>query len=191
MTDRTPTGEQQDPIVESDRTDGTRQDATVTVFEAARILGVSTDAVRSRLRRGTLKGEKIESEWHIRLSDLHGTRQDGQPSPPGPRQDATDSQQDATVDRQAGQQEPDRTPTVVDLAPLTDLIERQAQELQRLTEAATMWQMRARQFEERLQALTVGETPPETVPEPPGSPQANEIKPRGLWVRLREWWGGP
>ncbi len=46
-------------------------------------------------------------------------------------------------------QDHDRTPTVVDLAPLTDLIERQAQELQRLTEAATMWQMRARQFEER------------------------------------------
>ncbi len=190
MTDRTPTGEQQDPIVESDRTDGTRQDATVTVFEAARILGVSTDAVRSRLRRGTLKGEKIESEWHIRLSDLHGTRQDGQPSPPGPRQDATDSQQDATVDRQAGQQEPDRTPTVVDLAPLTDLIERQAQELQRLTEAATMWQMRARQFEERLQALTAGGTPPETVPEPPGSPQTNDTGPRGLWAMVRRWWGG-
>lgn len=54
--------------VGGDHTDGTRQDATVeltvTVIEAARILGVSVDAVRSRLRRATL-----EDEWHVRLTD--------------------------------------------------------------------------------------------------------------------------
>jgi len=37
------------------------------VVETARILGVTTDAVRSRLRRGTIKGHKIDGEWVVRL----------------------------------------------------------------------------------------------------------------------------
>jgi hypothetical protein len=56
MADRTPTGD--------------RQDATV------RILGVTTDAVRSRLRRGTLAGEKIDGEWQVHIPASNETRQD-------------------------------------------------------------------------------------------------------------------
>jgi hypothetical protein len=192
MTERTPTGGQQDTTVKIDRTDGTRQDATVaptvTVPEAARILGVSVDAVRSRLRRGTLEGEKIEGEWHVRLPD----RQDGDRTsadPTGTRQDVAEIQQDAAVDRQAGQQDTDRTPTVVDLAPLTELIERQAQEVQRLTEAATIWQMRARQFEDQLKQLSAGETPPTTLSEAPGSPRSDDQPLQGLRAWWRRLWG--
>lgn len=76
MHDRMPTGDHQDTTVGCDRTDGTRLDVTVTMPEAARMLGVSTDAVRSRLRRGTLPGVKIDGEWHVTLDAHHDTRQD-------------------------------------------------------------------------------------------------------------------
>ena len=39
----------------------------VTVAEAAAILGVSVDAVRARLRRGTLAGEKQGRTWLVTL----------------------------------------------------------------------------------------------------------------------------
>ncbi len=42
----------------------------------------------------------------------------------------------------------------------------------------------------RIEALTAGETPPETVAEPPGSPETNEPGPRGVLDRLRRWWRG-
>lgn len=194
MSDRTPTGDHQDTTVESDRTDRTGQDATVaptvTVPEAARILEVSTDAVRSRLRRGTLEGVKIAGEWHVPLRALHDTRQDTQPSPTGQRQDAADPQQDATGDRQAGQQEPDRVATVMDVAPLADLIDHLTRRNADLAAAAAMWQTRAAHLEDRLKQLTAGETPRGAVPEPPGSPQTHDTGPRGLWHKLRRRLGG-
>lgn len=42
---------------------------TVTVAEAARILGVTVDSVRSRLHRGTLEGWKEENTWRVRLPE--------------------------------------------------------------------------------------------------------------------------
>ncbi len=54
--DRTPTGIRLD----NDRT-------AVTIAEAARVLGLSTDAVRKRLQRGTIAGEKIGDTWRVFL----------------------------------------------------------------------------------------------------------------------------
>ena len=172
--DRTPTDEQQD----ADRPDVTRQDATVGVVEAAQLLGTTTDAVRARLRRGTLQGHKVDGEWQVII-----------PAPTVGQQDATEHQQDATADRQDVQQSGDRTPTV-DLAPLADLIERQANELADLREAATIWQVRARQAEEQLKVLTAGNVAPETSPEALESPQTNESEPQGFWARVRRLWRG-
>jgi len=56
--DRTPTGVRLD----TDRT-------AVTIAEAARVLGLSTDAVRKRLQRGTLAGAKIGDGWRVFLDD--------------------------------------------------------------------------------------------------------------------------
>lgn len=191
MADRNPTGDQQDTTVEHDSPDGTRQDATVaptvTVPEAARILGVSTDAVRSRLRRGTLLGMKVASEWHVPLSALHDTRQDAQPSPTGTQQDTPDPQQDATVERQEERREPDRIATVVDVAPLADLIDDLTRRNADLAAAAAMWQTRAAHLEDRLKQLAPGEIVSQTVPEPPGSPRSDEAGPRGLLDLLRRW----
>lgn len=80
----------------------------VTVGEAAAILGVSVDAVRARLRRGTLDGEKVGATWYVSLDnrqDATGHRQDTQkPSsretvgttgqPAGHRQDTDRTRQD-------------------------------------------------------------------------------------------------
>ena len=56
--DRTPTGIRLD----NDRT-------AVTIAEAARVLGLSTDAVRKHLQLGTIAGEKIGDTWRVFLED--------------------------------------------------------------------------------------------------------------------------
>jgi len=45
------------------------------------------------------------------------------------------------------------------LRPLVDHIAALESQIQQLTEVSTMWQFRTRQLEERLQAITAGETP--------------------------------
>jgi hypothetical protein len=172
--DRTPTDEQQD----ADRPDVTRQDATVGVVEAAHLLGTTTDAVRARLRRGTLQGHKVNGEWQVII-----------PAHPVGQQDATERQQDATVDRQDAQQSGDRTPTI-DLAPLADVIDDLTRRNADLAATAAMWQTRAAHLEDQLKQLTAGETPPGTAPEPPGSTETNETGPRGVLDRVRRWLSG-
>lgn len=94
------------------------------------------------------------------------------------------------------QQSVDRTPTV-DLAPLADLIERQAKELADLLEAAVIWQVRARQAEEQLKQLTAGNVAPESAPEPntvdaegPQLLQESDPAPTGLVAWWKRLWGG-
>src|SRR5688572_5340920 len=62
----------------------------ITISEAARQLGLSTDAIRSRLHRGTLPGRKVDGNWQVFLA---------RPSAP-------------TVDQPGS----DRAPTVADRA---------------------------------------------------------------------------
>ena len=126
MSDTTATGSPETP-------DRQRQATTVSVAEAAHALGISHDALRSRLRRGTLDGFKDGDEWRVVLPA------DRQPTGNAPHQQAATGR-----------------PTGNDLAPLVDLIERQAAELQRLIETSTMWSIRARQAEEQLKALGSG-----------------------------------
>jgi len=153
-TNTTPTAMQQD-------TDTTRQDATVGVVEAARLLGVSTDAVRARLRRGSLQGHKVEGEWQVHI-----------PAHPVGRQSHP-------VGRQGAQQSANRMPTF-DLTPLADLIERQARDLADARAAAMLWQERARVLGDRLLAIEPGTGAVE------GSP-ANDRGASGVlaWVRRR------
>ena len=68
---------------------GQRPDAAGTplpVAEAAHRLGVTPDAVRKKLQRGTLPGEKVAGEWRVFLPEPDA----GQDS----RQDATETRQD-------------------------------------------------------------------------------------------------
>ena len=170
-TDRTPTDAQQEGRQDTDRPDVTRQDATVGVVEAAHLLGTTTDAVRARLRRGTLQGHKVDGEWHVVV-----------PAP-------TVDQQDATADRQDARQSGDRMPTV-DLAPLTDLIDDLTRRNADIAAAAAMWQTRAAHLENELKQLTAGNVASETSPESVESSQANETEPHGVWDRVRRFWRG-
>ena len=71
MTDTTPTR----PRHDTDR-------EAVSPTEAAHRLGVTPDAVRARLRRGTLPGERVDGEWRV-----HMPRRP-EPPPPSARRDA-------------------------------------------------------------------------------------------------------
>ncbi len=148
--------------------------ALLTLEEAAAALGITVNAVRQRIKRGTLIGIKTDAGW---LVDMVATNQESGTDRPTTR--PTNHTPTPT----------DHQPTI-DLAPLVSHIATLEDQVQRLTEASTMWQMRARQFEERLQALTAGETPRGGVPEPPRSTETSDTRLRGLRDRLRRWLGG-
>jgi len=78
----------------------------------------------------------------------------------------------------------------VDLAPLADLIERQAKELADLREAAAIWQVRARQAEEQLKVLTAGNVAPDNAPEATESPESDGSTPTCIWTWVRRVWRG-
>jgi len=133
------------------------------VPEAARALGISERAVRKRITAGTLAAEKAGPAWVVALPAGTGAVPGAvpgagvaEPAVPGAAQGAG-----------AGG---------TDLAPLADLIERQGEAIQRLTEAATAWQFRALRAEGQLKALEAGPIPPSpdrTGPDAPRTPPAS------------------
>jgi hypothetical protein len=158
--------------------DRQRQVTTVSVAEAAHALGISHDALRSRLRRGTLEGFKDGDEWRVVLPV------DRQPTGDMPPQQAATG--NATG-----------SPTGNDLSPLVDLVERQAAELQRLAASNAMWQTRAAHLENQLLQLTAGNVAPDNTPEAdtvdadgPQLPQESEPAPTGVLAWLKRMWGG-
>jgi len=99
MTDATwtPSGRQQPDGADAAWTD---------LSAAAARLGISPDATRKRLERGTLRGEKRSGRWYVWLPGL-----DRQPDTP----DAAWTPADAMPSDTAGQQDATRTPA--DAAP--------------------------------------------------------------------------
>ncbi len=94
MTDSPPTADQQD----ADR----RGSRGLSVAAAADRLGLTPDAVRGRLHRGTLAGEKVGTEWRVFLPTVEATagRQATQQSPTAGQQDTTADRQATAVERQ-------------------------------------------------------------------------------------------
>ncbi len=159
-TDRTSTGHQQ----------ATNGRSTVTVSEAAAALGISPDAVRGRLQRGTLEGEKVKGTWHISLptpSEPTGDQQ-GIDGPP------TGHRRDALVAHLEGE--------VTYLRERLEEADRQRGYLQQQLEAE-------RQRADLLQALGTGTTS-ETAPEGPGSPERDGSTPTGIWTWVKRVWRG-
>jgi len=160
MNDRTPTGH---------RRAGNRR-PTVTVSEAAAVLGISPDAVRGRLQRGTLAGEKVKGTWHISLptpSEPTGDQQAIDGPPPG-------HQRDALVAHLEGE--------VTYLRERLEEADRQRGSLQQQLE-------QERQRADVLQALGTGTTS-DTSPEAVESPRTNETAPTGIWAWVKQWWSG-
>ncbi len=183
MSDRRPTDQGQTPDAMGDTTPTDRRQTAMTVADAAQALGLTSDAIRAKIRRGTMSGFKADDDtWRVIVD---------QPVDATP----TDSgQTDGTTSDSRGQ-------TVTD--PPTDahihLIEHMRDEIEYLrTELAQRSHELATERERsdvlqrealgRIEALTAGERPRGAAPEPPGSPQTNETGPQGVWDRLRAWW---
>ena len=161
MSDTTPTGQRQ----------GTGRTPTVTVSEAAAVLGISPDAVRGRLQRGTLVGQKIAGTWHVHLS-TDGSSTGDQRVMDGP---ATGHRQDALVAHLEGE-----------VAYLRERLEeadrQQAQMLGQLAEE------RQRADVLQLRAIGTGETSPNTPSEAPGSSESDDQPLQGVRAWWKRWW---
>src|SRR5205814_951744 len=46
-----------------------------TIAQAATLLGTSRDAIRQRIRRGTLRSEKADGRWYVYLSEESATEE--------------------------------------------------------------------------------------------------------------------
>ena len=160
--------------VDQPATDQPTTPALVSLEDAADTLGITVNAVRQRIKRGTLTGIKTDAGW---LVDMVATDQESGTDRPTTR--PTNHTSAAT----------DHRPTI-DLAPLVDHIATLEDQVQRLAESNTMWQIRARQAEEQLKQLSAGNVAPENLPEAVESPQANETDPQGFWERVRQFWRG-
>ena len=163
-----------------DTTDRATRHDVVSVNEAAVALGITPDSVRARLRRGSLAGEKQGTTWMVHLDPSSARDEDGR------RATRHDTPRDAT--RQRDTTARDR-PTI-DLAPLVSHIATLEDQVQRLTEASTLWQERARSLEQRLLAIEAGNVAPETAPELPRSSPANDRGTGGVLAWVRRLWTG-
>ena len=148
------------------------QAAPLSARQAAAYLSVNEKTIRRWIDRGELPATKDASgAYRILPADLEHHRS-GQAAP-APRQDAAPAADmfAPTMPQAAPDAAPRAAP--VDLAPLVDHIASLEDRVQRLTEASTMWQIRAIQAEEKLKQLTAGAD----APQPPTEPQ--EASPEG------------
>jgi len=151
-----------------------------TLEEAATALEITVNAVRQRLKRGTLTGIKTNNGW---LVDMVATNQ--RPATDRPSGRPTNHATTQATDQ----------PTI-DLAPLVSHIAALEDQVQRLTEASTMWQIRARQAEEQLKQLMAGNVVSDNAPqsntvdaERPQLLQESDPGPTGVLAWWKRLWG--
>ena len=109
MTDQPP--DQVTDHADQEPTDQPTTPAPVPIEEAAAALGITVNAVRQRLKRGTLTGIKTDAGWLVDILPTdHRPTTDQQPT----------DRPTTTINQR---------PTTVDLTPLTELIDRQGREL--------------------------------------------------------------
>jgi hypothetical protein len=158
-------------------TDQPPMPALQTLDEAATDLGITVNAVRQRIKRGTLIGIKTDTGW---LVDI-----DHRPATDRPMVGATGQPTNHAT------KPTDQQPTI-DLAPLAEVIDDLTRRNAELAAAAAMWQTRAAHLEGQLKQLGTGETRPDTSSEAPGSPKSDDQSSQGLRT-LRAWlrrlWG--
>ncbi len=161
----------------------TTDPAPVPIEEAAARLGITVNAVRQRIKRGTVEGYKTPAGWVVVVEQP--TTDQGPTDRPTRSADHTTrptSQRPTTTD-QAGN---------VDLAPLAAVIADLTRENRQLAEAAAIWQVRAVQAEERLKQLTAGDdTPPDAphaAPEPHHGAQPANVAPATSAPAHAPWW---
>ena len=144
----------------------------IPVYDAAHLLGISENAVRARLRRGTLVGVKHDTSWYVLLRDT-----DVPTVTPSTKSD---------VPPDAPQHVPSHTAVHEQVI---EELRRDKTFLQEQLDRALRQLEAERQRADVLQALGAGTTP-ETAPEAGESPQTNETEPHGFWERVRHFWSG-
>jgi excisionase family DNA binding protein len=131
---------------------------------AAVVLGVNERTVRRLIHRGVLPARKVGHQYVIARADAQRVRADrasdlASVTTPDAGQRESDARSRSP---NAGHWVPDAGPPIgVDLRPLVDHVAALERRIEHLTEAATVWQVRAMQAEERLKALTAGEPAPD------------------------------
>ncbi|MDP9473396.1 MAG: helix-turn-helix domain-containing protein [Chloroflexota bacterium] len=148
-------------------------DNTLSIRQAAASAGVTEKTIRRWIQAGRLRAVKLGGQYQVAPADLATAQEDRPPPRDVPTHDArrvigldtehTDPTPRVDVDHvhpgpgvdiglDVGHIAP-----AVDLRPLVDHIAALEGQVRQLTEAATVWQVRAVQAEERLQALTAGD----------------------------------
>lgn len=202
MSDTTP-----DPTArQTGANDATR--AMLPVAEAAAALGITSDAVRARIRRGKMHGEKRGGAWFVFVPDTERPdsdttepdelidRRDTEPGEPDTTEnvttlntaDATTRPHDATANAT------DTTAVNIALVELVDDLTRRNADL---SAAAAMWQTRAAHLEDRLRQLSAGGSDQAEATESPESTAQStntgtyrvrtSTSTAGILERLRRW----
>jgi len=166
----------------------------VSLEEAALRLGITVNAVRQRLKRGTLIGVKSTDGW---LVDWRPTTNEADSRSSTNQPTITGGYRPTTTDHAA----------IEAIGVLRDLLteERAAlaeerAKIERLVEATTYWQSRANQAEEKLKMLVAGDDAPvprteASTASPAGQGEematnatpASQVEGRPWW---RRWFGG-
>jgi len=150
-----------------------------SVPEAARILGISERGIRKRIDAGTLFATRDGRAWIVYLEEPAsgaGTAESAVPSEPR-AVPGTEPEPERAVSS--------GTSSAVDLSPLVALVDDLTRRNAELTEAATLWQFRARQLEEQIKQLIAGDVeaddiatePHNASPAAPGATEAPESTP--------------
>ena len=175
------------------------QEATgLTIARAAQRLGVSENAVRQRIKRGTIAAAKVDGVWRVTLPEPGFDQEAGR---------SADHQGDRETDRYADQEATTRVPMVSDaaraqlaairdefVAPLVDRIgslERENGRLEAERDQAARQRDELRAQVERLRA----EEASRTQPEPPGAAERPEpasgprrCVPPSEYLASAPWW---
>jgi excisionase family DNA binding protein len=167
----------------------------VTITEAARRLGVSENAIRQRIKRGTVAAWKVDGVWRVMLAE-------GSNSP----DQQTDHQDDQEADRQgrpSGDYEPVMTSAVslAARAQLSAIVEEMLAPLVAQHEARTadlarqIGRLEAERdaLWSRLEQMEAEQDVAEITNKGPGAtetPDSAEAAGASLWSRFRRWYRG-
>lgn len=185
MSDTTPTDQGQTPDATGDTTATDPRQTAMTVADAAHALGLTSDAIRAKIRRGTMSGFKAADDtWRV-IVDLPGdttaTDQGQTPdtTPTGRGQTATDPPTEGHISLIDHMRE--------EIEYLRTELAKRSRELATERERSDVLQ---REALGRIEALTAGETAPQTRQDTPGSTETSDTGVRGLWARVRRLVGG-
>jgi excisionase family DNA binding protein len=160
-----------------DQTPDVSVDDAVSLREAAGLASVTDKTLRRWIKSGRLYAVKLGGQYRITLADLERAKAIDVDNAP---------QQMSTQRLDTGQTAPP-----IDLRPLVDHLATLEGQVQQLTEAAAVWQVRALQAEEQLKQQTAGGTrehAAQRTPDTPHDEQGGDMADAVSASWWRRWW---